>query len=671
MRWLIVLLLVVWSVLTVVGYTVVLPDTRRDDEVVRAYFALADNPPNEHVRAVVGAFLADPEVAAADRPGPGPGGFADVLLLPEREQQRYLRAFAAFYNRTQDRALSETPTLVWSTDDNPARRIQCRLFRAWHLREYGEPIDIVTDPANRDITKIIVQCVAGAGPDLIESYGPIQLQQLVSAGVALDVTEAALAGGFDPSRVFPAAVSSMVMDGRQYGFPCNVGYVVLFYHRDLFRQAGVPEPTGPWTLAEMIEAGKKLMATDASGRRTAIMGMHPTPMAQAAGATLFNETGTLSIYNSPQTVAAFRAYQDLMYVHRVMPTPAEAASMAAGGGANMNADAASASASALFAAKVSAMVTDGRWSYKGLAERNRDRVIVPAIDRRLAGIDGAGEEAGLLRSARATLLADVLMPLSEAEEAAYRATLTDADRALLLDLGVAHIPTISGTPYYEAGARVAIVNRAGEKTEHATRFLRFLASGEYNEQINQTFDSICGVPEFCLDENGISGPPRALPGMEGFDSPVFVEAMFEYAHPTELSPFVGRGRIGMLDGPIIERLTLRQITPEEAARQIEDRVNEQIHANLVRDAELRGLWERLTGKTFDPSKTMREQFPEVRSTTETRRHGEGSVWESKSGNGVVGQNKPARTKVCVCFTHYELFSVSPCLRGWPSERRAA
>jgi ABC-type glycerol-3-phosphate transport system substrate-binding protein len=211
-----------------------------------------------------------------------------------------------------------------------------------------------------------------------------------------------------------------------------------------------------------------------------------------------------------------------------------------------------------------------------------------------------------------SLSADVLVPISPEQLELVRATLSDEDRSRLIDLGVAHVPTTSGTPWYESAARVAIVNRASPRAELAARFLRFLASEEYNEQINQTFDSICGMPEYCEDSDGISGPPEALPGLEAFDSPVFVDAMAKYAHPWELSPFIGRGRLGILTGPVLEGLTNNTIGPGEAARLIEERINEQIHANLVRDDPLRAEWERRVGKAFDQSRGVKEQVIEAR-----------------------------------------------------------
>ncbi|MFM9956861.1 MAG: ABC transporter substrate-binding protein [Phycisphaerales bacterium] len=637
MRWLILALAAVWGVLTAFAYVVVVPESKRDQNVIRAYWQVAADKSNDAVTGVVASFVKDnPSIAGKPTPTP-----SELLTMENAALEPYFAAFRSHLlkNGTD---LSKTPALVWSTDDNPARRVQCQLFRAWHLRTFGEPIDIVPDPTNRDITKTIVQCVAGAGPDIIEAYGPAELGQMVSAGVALDVTGAARENGFGVETVWPAAVSSVAVEAqqnpdreggfsadqdkrkplpdgwgsalRQYAYPCNVGYTVIFYHRDLFREAGIPEPTAPWNIDQLVAASKKIMATDASGRRVGIMGLGAWNLALWGGNTFYNENQTASLYNNPKTIAGFRAYQDLMYREKVMPTPAEAASMASSGGANMNAGAESASASALFAAKIAGMVSDGRWSYVGMAQRNRDRVIKPAVERRLKALEGdsseaASHERGLLESGLKSWMTDVLVPISPESHAALSGCLTAEDRARLIDVGVMHVPTIDGTPFYEAAARVAIVNRISKHKEHGLRFLRFLASADYNNQINFTFDSICGVPRFCLPElgGGIKGPPEPLPGLEAFDSPVFVEAMAKFAGDWELSPFIGRGRLGMIAGPIMEKLTNNSMTPEEAAKEIEDGINEQIRANLIRDEELRREWERRVGKAFDPKQPLRDQ----------------------------------------------------------------
>ena len=615
MRWLLLGLVGLWSLLTLAAYTLILPEAHEDRAVISAYFAVADDP--GLASGVVESFRAY-AASRTDLPPTPDDRLSAVLDLSIAERDAWFQAFRDWTasNSVDLVGLNDVPTLVWSTDDNPARRTQCALFRQWHLRTYGTPIDIVTDPSNRDITKTVVQCVAGAGPDIIEVFGPAELGQLVAAGVALDITAAANAEGFGASTVFPAVVSSIAIDGQQYAYPCNVGYTVLFYHRDMFRQAGIPEPTTAWTIDDLIAAADAIIGNPAvpSNPRFGFMNYGAWDAALAAGARWFTDDGTACAYDSPETVQGFRIYRDLMYTHGVMPTPAQAASMAASGGSNMNAGAEAASASALFASKGIAMSIGGRWEYVALARRNLDRVIRPAADRWMAALPAGDPRRESMAEALASLSRDVLVPISAAQHDLLDACLTDADRDQLVQLGVAHVPTISGTPFYSVAARCAVANRASPNAELAEHFLRFLASPEYNSQINSTFDSICGVPAYCSGDTGISGPPQPVSGLEAFDSPVFAEAMFSYAHPWQLSPFIGQARMGAIAGEVMEKLTADQITPEEAAADIARWIDQQMRANIARDAGLRELWEHRTGLTFDPEVPLIDQVK--RSTSD-------------------------------------------------------
>lgn len=614
MRWVILSLVGVWSALTVVGYLGVLPDRGRDEPIIVSYLSLAGGLAGEResldprVRGVIEAFEREAGERGIDLGWMERGG---TLPPPGPEREAVLGAFRAAYAEAAPGlelpALGDVPTLVWSTDDNPARPLQCALFRRWHLRTYGEPIDIITDPSNRDMTKAIVQCVAGAGPDVIEAYGPAQLQQIVATGLAYDVTEIARERGFDVSRIFETAIPSVAVEGRQYGFPCNIGYTVLFYHKDMFRRAGLPEPPATWDYGEFLSTCEALAEAGVVKKPFVFVNFTPWDMTLSLGIDFLNDEATASFYNQPASVAALQAYLDLVYRHKVSPTPAEAASKATSGGANMNADAQSASASAFFMNKDAAMVIDGRWQYVSMAQKNFT-VIREAIDRRLAELDRGSAEAGALLRARAKIGASPLNVLSEEEYDAVASSITDSDRSRMLEIGVTHVPTVSGVPFYKANARIAVANASSARRAYAVRFLEFLASEAYNEQINASFDSICGMPEYCFDEDGISGPPRPLPGLEAFDSPVFAEAVRDYAHPDRVSPYIGQARLGDLVTPFMTRLQSDSIEPAEAARDIEGVLNRQIAANLVRDASLRARWERETGKTFDPERGLREQL---------------------------------------------------------------
>ncbi len=597
MKAIIVGLTAFWTLLSVAAHFWILPADGRDDDLLIALSEAAAEAADGPCNPALGRLLESWPSALV----PLSGGAIDEMAIDDR--RRYLDRVEAWWAGATGSRPEAVATLSWSTDDNPARRAQTHMFRVWHLLNHGELIDLVTDPSNRDITKTIVQCIAGAGPDIIEASGPSELAQFVDAGVALDVTDRARDRGFGLEAIFPVVETSVARHGRQFAFPCNLHYIVLFYHRDVFEQLGLPDPgsySQGWTIDQAVEAGLAVQeAARAEGtRRFGMMGLNVKLLLSGAGVRYFDDSGTDSIFDSPQTVAVLQQYVDLMRLHRVMPTPGEAASMASSGGAVMHADVQTANASSLFGAKASAMVADGRWSYALLAARNRDRVLIPAMRGRLDQLDGASgvqAERSLLLATISALEADVLSRLSDDQYAAMVDCLDDEDRGRLLNVGIAHLPTTDGRPRYETSARVAIVNRKSENSEYAQRFLEFLSSSQYNEQINGSFDSICGVPAFCFDANGVSGAPRALPGLEAFDSPIFSRAVQDFATPWETSPFVGRTRMSTLIDPVFERLTNGLISPAEAARLVEQRLDTQIRAAARRDADLERLWIDLTG----------------------------------------------------------------------------
>ncbi|HNT34656.1 MAG TPA: hypothetical protein PKH07_06645, partial [bacterium] len=67
----------------------------------------------------------------------------------------------------------KTP-LIWTSDDNPARREQIDLFNELHPM-----FQVKLDPSNSDMQKVIVQSLAGVGPDLFCSYNGFQLSAYV------------------------------------------------------------------------------------------------------------------------------------------------------------------------------------------------------------------------------------------------------------------------------------------------------------------------------------------------------------------------------------------------------------------------------------------------------------------------------------------------------------
>ena len=153
---------------------------------------------------------------------------------------------------TRDRPARPGITAIrWCTDMNPARTVQTSIFE-----KLNPDIKVVLDPGARQ--KLIVQCATGTGPDVIDVYDSEQMVSYVEAGILLDLTEVAAEKGFATTNTYPAVRDALMVEGRQYRFPCNVGGSAVIYNKAIFDDHGVPYPTENWTYVQCIEASQKI-----------------------------------------------------------------------------------------------------------------------------------------------------------------------------------------------------------------------------------------------------------------------------------------------------------------------------------------------------------------------------------------------------------------------------
>src|SRR5262245_35682102 len=75
--------------------------------------------------------------------------------------------------------------LVWMADDAPARREQLALFS-----QLNPDCAVSLDPSMPDMaSKVVIQCLAGVGPDLLCAFDGFQVLGFVRSGIAWDVTD--------------------------------------------------------------------------------------------------------------------------------------------------------------------------------------------------------------------------------------------------------------------------------------------------------------------------------------------------------------------------------------------------------------------------------------------------------------------------------------------------
>ncbi len=244
--------------------------------------------------------------------------------------------------------------LSWVSDDNPARREQIALFNRLHPK-YA----LRLDPNNTGMAKVIVQSLAGVGPDLFDCYNGYQLSAYVRSGIAWDVTDALEKAGIDITRdVWPAVFPTVLRGGRVYGFPTNAAVNAIWINKDIFDKFHLPYPKGDWTWEQFIPLAQKLTVRDSRGRPRQFGLLcdwwNWKQFILQWGGRIFTKDGTRCIIDSPEAIAGVQFLHDLIYKYRVMPSPVEEASMASAGGWGSG-------TIHLFAAGKAAMALGGRW----------------------------------------------------------------------------------------------------------------------------------------------------------------------------------------------------------------------------------------------------------------------------------------------------------------------
>ena len=111
----------------------------------------------------------------------------------------------------------------------------------------------------------------------------------------------------------------------RYGLPASFSNVVLFYNRDLFKAAGVDEPTATWTWADERAAAKKLTnkAKGVWGDYQPVSFFEFYKALAQSGGQFLNADGTAATFNSPQGQQAAKFLVEKSGL--TMPTEADGA----------------------------------------------------------------------------------------------------------------------------------------------------------------------------------------------------------------------------------------------------------------------------------------------------------------------------------------------------------
>ncbi|MBN9358303.1 MAG: ABC transporter substrate-binding protein [Herbaspirillum huttiense] len=117
-------------------------------------------------------------------------------------------------------------------------------------------------------------------------------------------------------------------EGKTWGIPFQRSTIVMYYNKNLFKEAGLNPDKAPANWNEMVEAAKKLTKRDAAGNVSQWGVKIPSTgfgywMFQAMTASndtiLMNSAGTRTYFDKPGAVQALQHWVDLTTKDKVMP----------------------------------------------------------------------------------------------------------------------------------------------------------------------------------------------------------------------------------------------------------------------------------------------------------------------------------------------------------------
>jgi ABC-type glycerol-3-phosphate transport system substrate-binding protein len=230
--------------------------------------------------------------------------------------------------------------LVWTTDPNPQRQPQVALFNKLYPQDH-----LTIDPDNSGEMKVLVQCSAGMGPDIIGHVGEYSIMKYYESGVLWDVTEQAKLMGFGPDTLSDSVKSFVMIEGldkngkltkRQYAYPCSVSHQFIIYNKNIFDRYNVPYPPENLRWDQYLQIAKKLTKyKDKKSPTPSIFGgagVDPVILIWEKGGRILNDSGTRCLLDSKRAIEAMVFLHELYYKHGVEPTPVQQAGVTSQGG---------------------------------------------------------------------------------------------------------------------------------------------------------------------------------------------------------------------------------------------------------------------------------------------------------------------------------------------------
>jgi ABC-type glycerol-3-phosphate transport system substrate-binding protein len=235
------------------------------------------------------------------------------------------------YRVKDTRSAGGVPVLYWASDYNPTHEHTAQLYRAW-LKKNGFPdMELHVDVVNGNLQKLVVQGVAGVGPDLMDLFG-WDLHYLHQIGLVQPLNALLSDLPVPAENHDPMVSNDLFIDGERMGFSYNAGTSFYFVNVDWLRKIGMPPPPSRWSVEAFEAYGREYVEKANRGRKEKTRSfffnhVDRDTLRRSMGLGTFNETLSACTLNRPDHVAMLKRVQKWMEEDRFFPTSAEAQSV--------------------------------------------------------------------------------------------------------------------------------------------------------------------------------------------------------------------------------------------------------------------------------------------------------------------------------------------------------
>ena len=281
-----------------------------------------------------------------------------------------LSACAGQGQQQEEESSGDGPVTVafWNGFTGPDRAAVEGLVQQYNESQDEVEIDMEISPWDVFFQKLLPSIAAGKGPDLM-AMDSVQLPQYASRGVLKPMDSYYEDPEAEADTLVPSAVDATEWDGTRYGVPMNFTTLLLYWNKDMFREAGLDPESPPANWDEFEEAARKLTVDDNGDGRPEQYGLAIADHATIAmwpilfwgnGGGVVSEDGTTAELGDPETIEAMDRWGTLVREERIAPI----------GLAGADAD-------KLFQSKKAAMEIVGPWMTTGFEDAGIDFGLAP------------------------------------------------------------------------------------------------------------------------------------------------------------------------------------------------------------------------------------------------------------------------------------------------------